>query len=464
MRKTLLFITVQLLTLICLTACGNTIDSQSKEDTLPQSVVTVDETKASLRMEEAPSQVQKQIEIQTFAPEDFEEQLTKPLRNSKLPDLYGKALGKKNDEKSDGKYYIDALKLDLQLPEGYYLYRLDGMYLTDTGRKLSLEFVDEYVLALRDIPEKDLQVAIYQYNYKNDPQAVPPWILWSFKIVHKDYFPIEQLFSSRIPMSGEVRQCGEYLVISGTTRPWYTDTPQMEGYYVDPYSTEYQTTVEEHSIAGDTPSGRIYDWESIGEAMDTAYDWPLRIRAEEWFTDRLMERILSASKSNGTFYQYLQPVFINGDTWDKPLLFYNKRIPFWPDGDSAITTILNDSWWANYQNAVKELTEKPEKYAVSSIPISITVDTPGEWEPMTARDTYLRAFVYACVKSVNQGIALEDLVLYTKPSGNDIPFFLAFVLDRENNWRLTPLLKGIGYVLFCDLTVAKEYLNSVISY
>ena len=338
-----------------------------------------------------------------------------------------------------------------------------------------LEFVDEYILALRDITEKELIREIYGYYearfYNGMTQAllknaVPHWILWNFKVIHKDYYAVEQLYESRTPMSGEIRLSNNYLILTGTTRPWIKDE-MMEGFYIDEYAPEVEA-VKKELISRDKET----DWDLIGQVLDNRYDWPLRIPEGKWFTDKMIDLIQSKSSSTGLEYRYLHGIYVMGTTNDRNWLFgINEYIPLWPEQDKKDTSLLSELWWQDYCEAVKALSETPENYSVPRIQLSFSsdwdphmgggpnLDQRKGWEQNSIDEINVRAFVYAWLKNTGRETPLENIVIYLKKSENNLPLFLAFIMERSDNCRLIPVRKGIDLLSFCDLSVARKYVE-----
>lgn len=384
--------------------------------------------------------------------------------NITLPDTLGLSKGKTSDKREGNQYYIAAIDLTVTIPEGYYFYRVDGMYRDSDNNPIRLSFVDEYILSLRNLSEEELVQEIYAHVdlYDSTPgKYTPYWVMWNFKIVHKDYLPAEQLFASRIKESGDIRQAGEYRVLMGTSRNWIKQGGYEEYNYRDAILTpEWMALAEEHS------AGTI-DEEQFNQAIFSRYDWPLRIMDDAWYTDDLKAAVCAASRGTGIWYSDV-------DYYDgfhrKDLLFCDDNHPTWVWTIFPDASILSGSWWLNYQYALQELEKNAEYYSYPEISLRFTrskdqaPDTAEQlaqrkgWYQDNIADRVPRACVYAWCKATGQDIPLEDIVIYLKPSENEAKLFIAFSVDRNSGNHLTPILKGADEFSLCDLEKARTYI------
>ena len=409
-----------------------------------------------------------------------------PQTAENLPDTLGTARGKTEDIKGEHSYYIAALDLTLELPEGYYLYRIDGLYRDENWNPVRLEFVDEYILALRDLSEEKLEEEICGQKEKmNVVDHVPDWVLWDFKIVHKDYLAVEQLYSSYIPEVGEIRQAGDYLLLSGTC-PWWSS----RGYYDEEgvfhntegheaaFSPEYEELYTEIITPALITQAAEPDWDAFHEALRTRFDWPLLIDDENWHQEELMETVLGACSGSGVGHYFYWRA--DGNHRVTNLLFggNGKMTLYWDSYADA--SLLSDDWWNDYTWAVRELQNNPEKYAYPGIAIAFTDgDYPQTeetvktkawrdhlkelarqregWYQDASEEITARAFTYAWLRAVGQDVRLKDLAVYLKRSENDALLFLAFEMDPLKGYEMTPVFKGIDYLSLCDLEFARNY-------
>ena len=148
-------------------------------------------------------------------------------------------------------------------------------------------------------------------------------------------------------------------------------------------------------------------------------------------------------------------------------------------------TIGSEAWWNDFSYAYRELQEHAEKYELPGITISLSYHdysgySPGEqnaewqafqkevswqrsgWYQDASQEITARAFVYAWLKAMGQETALEDVIIYLKQSENDALLFLAFTMDRKNGCELTPVYKGIDYLSLCDMSFAREYVETYV--
>ena len=384
-----------------------------------------------------------------------------------LPDLLQKAIGKTEDKKKDNKYYIAALDLTLEIPEGYHLYRVDGLYRDSEGNPIRLEFVDEYILALRDISEEELISEIYAYEEEGFDRVRPHWVLWNFKVFHKDYLPAEELFESRIQVTGELRKAGDYWLETGTLCGWLNTG---EGWYIARFSPEL-TELNRKYYGKTAPA----DQEAMEKEMDSKYDWPLRIAEDQWYTDTFMQAILENSTGCGVEYNYQQDQYTDGSYFASDLLFLDDPANLFIGYRNPAASIASEDWWKDYTFALDELEKDPETYVCPEIPISFeTYSQASEpwlsrqkeqfagWQQNMENEKNVRACVYAWLKTIGRETSLENIVIYMKDSPMGASLFLAFTMDPADNSRLTPVMKGIDVLSFSNMEQAKEYAEKYV--
>ena len=77
-------------------------------------------------------------------------------------------------------------------------YKISGQYWNpEADQYLTLQFVDEYILTVSKIDEstliQDIQNSIGTGGLKKDFERRGPWyVVYSFRVFHKDYLPIEK--------------------------------------------------------------------------------------------------------------------------------------------------------------------------------------------------------------------------------------------------------------------------------
>ena len=419
---------------------------------------------------------------QTFTGWDFKFQYSgfdpvpRPVQEI-LPDTLNKAMGKQ-DNRTDNTYYIAALDLTLDIPDGYYLYRTDGMYVDENGRPIRMEFVDEYVVTLKECSEAELADQIYNFQDPYDPFGVgsekyaPSWVVWNFKIVHRDYYPVEQLFQSRIRENGEVGCKGEYLILFGTSRLWYkmneSTAEKADDCYVVANCPEYRRLWEEFS------SFEKIDSMELADVFAERYGWPVRIMESEWFTDRIVADVEAVTERTGIDYRQVD--YQDGD-YASELLFYNDPSPtyFWTDYYRA--SLFDDDWWESYQKARTALQSYPEQYACPPVDISFVRDSFSDradqtfnrkiqqqwkdWIIDPENEISSRSYTYAWLQATGREYPLENIVVFTKQSENDFPLFLSFVL--KENGELLPVLKGVDVLSVCDIDFSRSYVEQYLS-
>ena len=388
-------------------------------------------------------------EVQTFAETDwgednqywirsYEPTLSLP-RTDVLPDTLGKAAGRTADTVSTASRYIAALDLEIPIPEGSFLYCVSGMYKNSDGTALRMDFVDEYILTIREMTEEELVQAVYEYPQdKFGQDHVPYWVLWNFKVFHRDYYPLEQLAASRIRTSGEIRVKGEYFIAMGVTR-WGL---MQDGSHIPLYSP------------GEDPRN-------------------LSVKEKQWPLDEVRQAVIAGTQSAGVYYLDMDPVYVNGDFGTHAeVLFDNTRsvTSLWqsfPDASPA-----SDVWWADYQSAIHELTNNAGQYRYPEIQIAFTEESLSKspetrqmqllfrdgWVQNETEDRTIRAFAYAWLKAIGMETELGDIAVYLKDSACGVPFYLVFRIDRNDNNQMTPLLRGIAYLNESSIEYARNYI------
>ena len=153
------------------------------------------------------------------------------------------------------------------------------------------------------------------------------------------------------------------------------------------------------------------------------------------------------------------------------LLFCDDPQPTWIWPYCQEASFVSDSWWDNYTAALERLENNTENYLYPEIAIHFSgnsdqepVDTIEQieqrsgWYQDSSADRVPRACVYAWCKAIGKDIALEDILIYLKPSGNEANMFLAFFMDRSDGCRMTPILKGLNYFSSANMEVARTYI------
>ena len=439
------------------------IDSERPSEPLPSSW-TETETVAPSPVLDQTIQEQSLYNINKNMLRQLPEPVVQVKECSSLPDTLGKAKGRTEDKREGNSYYIAALDLTLTIPQGYYFYRVDGLYRDSENNPVRLEFVDEYILSLRDLPEEELVREIYQYTDIFDAEPgiyTPLWVLWNFKLVHKDYLPLEQLFASRIRENGDIRQTGDYYVVEGTARNWSPWGDPVESHDRFAWLSPECMALEEERTAG-----KLSD-EQYEQALLTRYDWPLIMRGEDRCVEDLQEAIRAVSIGSGIWYE---AVDYSDGYHTAPMLFYNDLHPAWVWPACPDSSFLSDSWWEAYRWALRELDENTGKYEYPGITIHfVSSEDQGQpdteeqlsqregWYQDTTADRTPRACVYAWLKTTGQEVALEDIAIYLKPSQNEANLFLAFSMDRLNGYQLSPIMKGVDYFSLSNLEIVREY-------
>ena len=456
--KQIIYTFLPILLVVLLSACSSTNRESTKEKpeaSMPSvtagtiQISTVAEDKQSTAVSES-ADPSNNADILMFSEtdwnrdnqywiQDYEPSVCLPHADV-LPDTLGKVAGRTSDTTNSEKRYIAALDIEIPIPEGSYLYCVSGMYLNSDGSALRMDFVDEYILTIKEMTEEELVKAVYDYPDRDGMTRLAPyWVLWNFRVFYKDYYPLEQLASARIRTSGEIRIKGDYLIEMGVTRWGVTN----DGSHIPLYCPE-----------------------------ENPLD--LSVKEEKWPLETVRQAVISGTKSADVYYLDLDEPLVNGDFGSHAeVLFDNTRSvtslwPRFPDASPA-----SDDWWNDYQTAIAELADNDKKYAYPNIQIvfsqeslSASVETRqmqlqyrDGWFQDEKQDRTIRAFAYAWLKAMGMETELQDIVVCLKESECGVPFYLVLRAEKGEAKQLLPVLRGIAYFSLCDMSFVRNYLT-----
>ncbi|MBP5254890.1 MAG: hypothetical protein J6Z23_05865 [Lachnospiraceae bacterium] len=382
----------------------------------------------------------------------------------------------KTDEAADtyegGVYHIASLDLDLAIPEGYYIYRVDGMFRGPDYEHdfVRMEFVDEYIMTMQEVTEEQLvkdsweQFDEYTGKRYSPNFRGPEYVVFSFRVFHKDYLPVESLYYPALMSNREVRVAGDYVIEMGLSL--------------------YR-------------SSQAYAVRDRGEVEGDTYTFPNGKTAKVIYEDEFplsgwLEAIRSGSLGSGIRY------------WDNPMLGFDDaprtflvereqtfrnhsagdlagsiRIaggsPVWAREKS----VLSDGWWSDYTEALGALDlmagggAYPENMVLPEYPAMYSaadaeLDSRADWyryeqEMITGwhadgtTDHTLRAFIYACLKAGGRDVQLSRVVIAQKLSPTGFPLYTAYDLDPESG-VFEFLENGGDYLWLTDLSIARDYV------
>lgn len=358
-----------------------------------------------------------------------------------LPDSFGLARGGE-DICRDNSYYIAALDLELSLPQGYYLYHVQGLCRgdeEDLAIPLRAAFIDEYILTNRKMEEEALIKEIYacQDPCMGDETNLmnPPYILWNFRVYHKDYLPLAKFFASRITMSRELRLKGDYVVEMGSTR--WADI--NDSYYVPLESLEFEEVQAAATV------DNFIEIDRLKEISATRYDYPLLIDKDEYPVEGWIQAVSGATAGTGLSYRY----FFYWDGWD-PNPFSNPEDNMARWSEEKQLPLLDEGWWASFKQAAQELRERPGEYTYPNLQ---DLCRDG-WYTDNERDITLRAFIWAGLPLSEDKPSLSEVVILLHDTDNACPLYQAYIVrDGETNL----LMEGLDVTGLCNFDKTREY-------
>ena len=330
------------------------------------------------------------------------------------------------DARTANVWHIASLDMDITLPEGFYVVRIDGIYLDSAGSFVTLQFVDQYVITDKEISAEQLTQDIV--NFRSDALNHPDYILWSFSVFHKDYLPIESLFSSRLATQTDsgisnLILCGDYISRLGTCE-WgcysiFSETTDADGQDI--------VTIE-------------YKW---GPPVKDPHNASRLVSQEVWETSLIpfLQKAICA-KGNGAAVLSPEEAFP----------------PF-------IWSVTSQNWQHYFQEALSHLSQSPKQYSYHSIYlfyyslIGAQMYTSTGWTLNAENDNTLRAAVYASLRAAGKEVPLEELYIFTRTRTDGRTMFIAAQADPSDGYRLTPLLVGQDLLGVSDYAFAQSYVK-----
>ena len=383
----------------------------------------------------------------------------------KLPD----PADRQTEDVWSGKTFrVGALGAELEIPEGYSLYCVKGQYKDADGHPVVLDFVDEYILTMKKVPEQELLHDIRAYDEVQHSSADPiykgpGYILYSFRVMPADLLPIESLYVPDLPGNGEYRIAGDTVCAMGRCL-WRSAGNSGEAQW---YCF--------HDTKAVDPSCSI-----AGQLMEVT------IPDEEFPVPQWEEALKKVTIGSGIAYQETR-----SDAFDVTQLFLYGLLPMFRGytaartlplrgttayGEmvtAADTSVLSDRWWALYTSALTELETGTVSEPYPNISISFRSISPiqqyGSWRSYEqeylsgwyadpSADQKLRAWVFANL-AVREDIPLEDIMIYLKDTENGRLYY-AFTIERGTDGSVlsvTPVDCGVDFLTACDLEEARAY-------
>lgn len=467
MKKKWYYASAALIVLLFLfSACQrkNAESSGTQETTTPTETIDLAETTAptettdSAEATETTAPTETMEPIETSSPTETDpEETTSPAGETQipeakvLPDTFGLARGDEDIRRDDShynSYYIAALDLELSWARGrgYYLYHVPGLYRgdeTDPMVPLLAEFADEYILTNVKMDEEQLIRNIYAYQQPcpldETTLMEPPYILWSFRIYHKDYLPLAKFFKSRINMSREFRLKGDYVVEMGSTR--WAEEEAYGSVYMPVLSWEYEMMQAAATVDG------VIQTERVKEYMANLYGYPLIIAKDEFPVNDWIRAVSDSTEGTGLEYRY----FFYWEGWD-PDPFSNPEDNMAQWSEKNKLPPLNADWWWRFDQAIHELADRPEEYAYPELE-DLCVDG---WYTDHEKDITLRAFTWAGLPLSENTPSLSEVVILLHDTENACPLYQAYII-RNGAQKL--LAEGLDVTGLCDFGKVRTYAS-----
>ena len=372
--------------------------------------------------------------------------------------------------------HIGTLDVDLTVPEGFYLYKIPGQYWNpEADQYLTLQFVSEYVLTIREVEEETLIQDIRDYLQTAKPRndfetRGPGYVLYSFRVFHKDYLPIENLFISALADSREYFSFGGYFCSMGVRTRWTASKTDSTGSRV--YQNNWDPAYEEEQVS--VPAGEewiVDQWVKAltGSADPTAILSDSLMDAEDSWNGLIIPLIYgneSMFRTGTASYQYIAslPLGESEQESKQVIQMANTR-----------TSVFSQTWWYYYHKALSELEAYPEYYAYPEVRYSfeksypsvgsVTIDeqvlendgklTVG-WYQDQKKDRILRAYIYAN-RCVVDPVDLRSIMILLHDTEEGETLYGAFLLDSREPYYMTHLEWGKDLLKDADLGFAREY-------
>ena len=417
----------------------------------------------------SPTDAVLEIDMETAGGSSDDAELGQALKPvSILPDVLHSAKGRSEDSFQGTSYHLAALDLDITVTEGYYLYVVPGMYLDAEKNKVTLEFVDEYILTMKPVAEAELVADIRSYLSSNMgtnllEERGPGYIIGSFKVFRREYLPIVRLYISELVEASDVEYCGDYCVIWGGSCWTHIIDYWLclfDGNRLDP---DFPDIIK-----------------SLSDGRSNEVQSPALIPEEKWPLNSIRNAVSSVVSWNA-FAPWPYSAFygITG-SYIKDGVFNKEDYLLLGD---PLTSVINPEWYRLYCWALQELNDHPEKYTHTQIQVDPTGnDLPKDLEKYVApwryfgygvgdlqdykkdwsvgwhldesSDSKIRAAVFANLQCRGEAIALKDLVVLQKNGSPDYAFVMRQEPESGQLLFVDMITNDIGSM---DLQFAYEY-------
>ena len=360
-----------------------------------------------------------------------------------LPDALDSFLGC-DDVISESRIHVGALNLDLEIPDGFYIYRIPGQYWDfSTNQAVVLDFVREYVFTMMDVEEDKLVEDIQTFfsGEREDRDLAyrgPGYIVFSFRTFCKEYLPIENLFSSLLADTGEYFTSEQFYCSMGRSA-WANG-----GGWTDYFENG-------HDPAAIDP---LFREKTKEELLDERFYLPAEeFPLEYWVGEILDSTAQPAFSTESTTNRTGQPV------WEKSGGFFYGAESMFKTGSASYYTrpndlyegyrirnanitasIVNDSWWDSYLYAINQLNEKShnfrytEKLCIdfSEGHFSDHVDLMNDWYYRPEQTIELQAYVYANLAAFRT-IDLYNIVILVRNIEGGGRLYIALLDEHPEN-------------------------------
>jgi len=326
---------------------------------------------------------------------------------------------------SDGEeYIISELGIDLEIPASLFVYRIDGLYLDDRQRIISLDFVDWVIVTDKEYSEEYLKNELIDHIH----EEIKHFVFGVELPVEDELFPVCRLFTS---------------YLAGTRR--VTENGYMKLLDVD------------RRAVGVGAYARVDQ-----EAEDT-----LVSLAEGW-----KEKIKECSEPEYTLDMF-------GDS-------RHMLAPYPVASDPYLLTMLNETWWKAYKDALEELTVDPSRHhydsqTISSLmgaveehvelykKMSVVTENDGEIVSTYADETVdacLRAYFYANEVAMSEAngkdttaLSTDDVIVILQDWDNGQKTCYGYV-KSDGTGEYESVYRG-GQAYMMDLTAAYQYIEAI---
>ena len=413
------------------------------------------------------------------------------------------------DTQEGETFHVAALQMDLPVPEGFHVYVIPGQYWDYTGERcVTLDFVREYVLTVKEVDEEKLLDDIRTYYQKehwgyNPKFRGPGYVLYSFRVFRKEYLPIESLFTTLLADSGEIFASGDFYVSMGEKDLWSLGG----GYNIGTDEKGRKITISYHSTLWDKP-GIDPEYDALAEEYtkrgesDETRKWfaeemfkrRLWLPEEDYPLDAWVGELVSHTVQTGFTTESIRTEQVDGDNsqLEKPNMFRagtqgcfiqvmdSGSVNYKIMASNVTASVWSDEWWEDYQYALKLLMEEPDRYTPWIEPKQIRMPDPAlkpgdpyfdfykqayekhiafwsGWYADSEKDAELRAYIFAGLRRFQtmDDIRLKDINVFLKDLPDGRRLYIALL--NQNTDQLICLEHNWDALYEVDLEFARKY-------